>query len=54
MFLTLYYVKYTLKVTCKQVISTLILKRLMALILSTEHGNLRFSDMLLYPKTGGR
>lgn len=42
MFLTLYHGKYTrVKATCKQVITTPILKRPKALILSTEQGDLR-------------
>lgn len=42
MFLTLNHGKYTrVKATCKQVITTPILKRPKALILSTEQGNLR-------------
>lgn len=41
-FLTLYHGKYTrVKTTCKQVITTPILKRPKALILSTEQGDLR-------------
>lgn len=42
MFLTFYRGKYTrVKATCKQVITSPILKRPKALILSTEHGDLR-------------
>lgn len=42
MFLTLYHGKYTrVKATCKQLITTPILKRPKALILSTEQGDLR-------------
>ena len=42
MFLTLHHGKYTrVKATCKQVITTPILKRPKALILSTEQGDLR-------------
>ena len=42
MFLTLYHGKYTrVKATCRQVITTPILKRPKALILSTEQGDLR-------------
>ncbi|MBQ1734841.1 MAG: hypothetical protein II038_08165 [Lachnospiraceae bacterium] len=42
MFLTLYHGKYTrVKAACKQVITTPILKRPKALILSTEQGDLR-------------
>ena len=42
MFLTIYHGKYTrVKATCKQVITTPILKRPKALILSTEQGDLR-------------
>lgn len=42
MFLTLYHGKYTrVKTACKQVITTPILKRPKALILSTEQGDLR-------------
>lgn len=41
-FLTLHHGKYTrVKATCKQVITTPILKRPKALILSTEQGDLR-------------
>ena len=42
MFLTLYHGKYTrVNATCKQVITTPILKRPRALILATEQGDLR-------------
>lgn len=46
-FLTLHHGKYTrVKATCKQVITTPILKRPKALILSTEQGDLRLRILI--------